>query len=128
MSPSSESSGLPAAVRALIEEKDLRISFPIEVRFVAGDDIPLSMANGRDSGFVAVHMARGVPHEAYFEGVEQIMTALDGRPHWGKMHFQTAADLAPRYPEWSRFAAIRKRLDPEGGFANTYLDRVLGPA
>ena len=115
------------AVRDLIEDGNLRISFPIEVRFVAADDVPLSMANGRDSCFVAVHMARGVPFEEYFRGVERIMTGFGGRPHWGKMHFQSAAELAPRYPEWDRFLACRARLDPAGRLANAYLDRVLGP-
>jgi L-gulonolactone oxidase len=114
------------AIRDLIDDEDLLVSFPIEVRFVAADDVPLSMANGRDACFVAVHMARGVPYEAYFQGVERIMTGLGGRPHWGKMHFQTAADLAPRYPEWDRFQACRARLDPNERFANSYLDRVLG--
>ncbi len=113
-------------MRALIEDNDLLVSFPIEVRFVASDDVPLSMANGRDSCFIAVHMARGVEFEPYFRGVEQIMTGYGGRPHWGKMHFQTAADLAPRYPEWDRFLACRDRLDPERRFANDYLERVLG--
>jgi L-gulonolactone oxidase len=114
------------AVRALIEDNDLLVSFPIEVRFVAADDVPLSMATGRDSCFIAVHMARGVEFEPYFRGVEQIMTGFGGRPHWGKMHFQTAADLAPRYPEWDRFLACRDRLDPDRRFANDYLQRVLG--
>ncbi len=116
------------AIRDLIDDEDLLVSFPIEVRFVAADDVPLSMANGRDACFVAIHMARGVAYEAYFRGVERIMTGLGGRPHWGKMHFQTAADLAPRYPEWERFQACRARLDPDGRFANPYLDRVLGSA
>jgi L-gulonolactone oxidase len=43
------------------------------------------------------------------------------------MHFQTAETLAPRYPKWDEFQAMRKRLDPEGRFANVYTDRVLGP-
>jgi L-gulonolactone oxidase len=42
------------------------------------------------------------------------------------VHFQSAATLAPRYPEWARFAAVRARLDPDGVFGNDYLDRVLG--
>jgi L-gulono-1,4-lactone dehydrogenase len=115
------------AVRALIEEGGHRVSFPIEVRFVAPDDIPLSMAYGRETCFVAVHQARGVPYEPYFRGVEAIMDRFAGRPHWGKLHFQSAATLAPRYPEWARFSAVRARLDPDGVFANDYLDRVLGP-
>ena len=33
----------------------------------------------------------------------------------------------PRYPDWERFQAVRRRFDPEGRFANDYTDRVLGP-
>jgi L-gulonolactone oxidase len=116
------------AVSELIDEGDHRVSFPIEVRFVAADDIPLSMAGARDSCFVAVHMAAGVDYEPYFRGVEAIMDDFGGRPHWGKLHFQTAETLAPRYPEFDRFLAVRDRLDPDRRFTNAYLDRVLGPA
>jgi len=115
-------------VRDMIDEQGLTVSFPIEVRFVAPDDIPLSTAHGRDTCYIAVHMATGVAFERYFRGVEAIMDRFEGRPHWGKMHFQSAATLAPRYPEWDRFAAVRSKLDPDGRFSNPYLDRVLGPA
>ncbi|MCU1459901.1 MAG: FAD-linked oxidoreductase [Actinomycetia bacterium] len=115
-------------VRDLIDDEDLRISIPLELRFAAADDIPLSTAHGRETAYLAVHVYRGMPYEEYFRGVEAIMDELDGRPHWGKLHWQTAATLAPRYPEWDRFAAARHRLDPDGTFANEYLDRVLGPA
>jgi FAD/FMN-containing dehydrogenase len=54
------------------------------------------------------------------------MDAHDGRPHWGKLHFQTAEQLRRRYPEWDQFMAVRDRLDPEGAFQNRYLDQVLG--
>ncbi len=105
----------------------LAVPFPIEVRTVAPDDALLSTAAGRDSGFVAVHMYRGMAWEPYFRAVEAIMDELGGRPHWGKRHFQTAATLRPRYPDWDRFQAVRARLDPEGRFANTWTDRILGP-
>jgi FAD-linked oxidoreductase len=103
------------------------VPFPIEVRTVAADDALLSTATGRDSGFVAVHMFEGMPFEPYFRAVEAVMDELGGRPHWGKRHFQSAATLRGRYPEWERFQAVRRRLDPEGRFANAYTDRVLGP-
>jgi FAD-linked oxidoreductase len=101
--------------------------FPIEVRSSKGDDIPLSTGNGRESGWIAVHQYVGVPYEAYFQGVEEIMNDYGGRPHWGKLHFQTASTLAHRYPEWDTFQAWRAKLDPSGTFRNAYLDRVLGP-
>jgi L-gulono-1,4-lactone dehydrogenase len=113
-------------LRALVERLPHPVSFPVEVRFLGGDDIPLSMASGRDSCFVAVHVYRGTPHHAYFAGVEAIMRAHGGRPHWGKLHHREAADLAESYPGWEAFLAVRDRLDPDRRFANPYLDRVLG--
>ncbi len=113
-------------VLELIEQRGLAVPFPIEVRTVAPDDAFLSTAAGRDSGFVAVHMYRGMQWQPYFRAVEAIMDELDGRPHWGKRHFQTAATLRPRYPDWDRFQAVRARLDPDGLFANDWTDRVLG--
>jgi L-gulono-1,4-lactone dehydrogenase len=113
-------------VMGMIEERGFAVPFPIEVRTVAADDALLSTAYGRESGFVAVHMYRGMEWRPYFEAVEEIMVSLDGRPHWGKRHFQTAATLRPRYPEWDRFQAVRARLDPEGRFASAWTDRVLG--
>jgi len=71
-------------------------------------------------------MYRGMAWEPYFRAVEAIMDELDGRPHWGKRHFQTAETLRGRYPDWDRFKAVRARLDPEGRFANAWAERVLG--
>jgi len=113
-------------VRAMIERKGLLISFPVEVRAVAADDIPLSPAYGRDTGYIAVHVYHRFEYEPYFREVEAIMNAHDGRPHWGKLHFQTAATLRPRYPLWDSFMAVRERLDPKRVFGNAYLERVLG--
>jgi L-gulonolactone oxidase len=114
------------AVMDLVERRGFAVPFPIECRFVAPDDALLSTAYGRETGYVAVHMFRGMEWEPYFRAVAELMDALDGRPHWGKRHFQTAGGLRLRYPEWDRFQAVRARLDPEGRFANAYLDRVLG--
>jgi FAD-linked oxidoreductase len=114
-------------VLELVPRNGFAVPFPIEVRTVAADDALISTAAGRASGFVAVHMYRGMEWEPYFRAVEAVMSELDGRPHWGKRHFQTAASLAPRYPDWDRFQAVRARLDPTGRFANAYVERVLGP-
>ncbi|MBA3287391.1 MAG: FAD-binding protein [Acidimicrobiia bacterium] len=113
-------------VRELFRNLPTPVLFPIEVRVSAADDIPLSTAFGRPSGWIAVHQYQGMPFEEYFAAVERIMDDYDGRPHWGKLHFQRAATLAPRYPRWDDFAAARARLDPDGTFANPYLERVLG--
>jgi L-gulonolactone oxidase len=109
-----------------IQRRGFAVPFPIEVRTVAADDAMLSTAADRDSGFVAVHMFEGMEWRPYFEAVEAIMDELGGRPHWGKRHFQTAATLRARYPDWDRFQAVRARLDPRGLFGNAWSDRVLG--
>ncbi len=103
-----------------------RVAYPIEVRFAAADDVILSAAHGREVCYIAVHQDRKLDWEPYFRAVEEIMDSYGGRPHWGKRHFQTAETLAPRYPRWSEFQALRARLDPERRFANPYTERVLG--
>jgi L-gulonolactone oxidase len=120
----------PEALRRVLDVIDRRgfaVPFPIEYRVVAGDDAYLSTAHELDTVYIAVHMYRGMTWEPYFRAVEAIMDDYAGRPHWGKRHFQKAATLAPRYPEWDRFQTARARLDPHGLFQNEYARRVLGP-
>lgn len=114
-------------VRATIERKRWNISFPIEVRSAAADDVWLSTAHGRASGYIAVHRYHREDPTEYFRAVEAIMREHDGRPHWGKLHFQYAASLGELYPHFGDFLAVRNRLDPERRFTNAYLERVLGP-
>ncbi len=120
---------LPEAIKR-VRDLTTRLSFPslfpVEVRVSAADDIPLSTGYGRKNGWIAVHQYRGAPYESYFQGVESIMNDYEGRPHWGKLHYQSASTLCSRYPEWDSFMAVRSSLDPDGTFRNSYLDHVLG--
>lgn len=128
--------GLPAekGIEALYEIKkwiadnDIRVHFPVEFRFVKGDDIYLSTAHGRDTAFIAVHMYQGMPYKEYFAGVEAIHRRHGGRPHWGKLHTRTPAELATLYPMWEKFHQIRRQLDPKGMFINPYLESIFGKA
>ncbi|HEX5923935.1 MAG TPA: D-arabinono-1,4-lactone oxidase [Baekduia sp.] len=112
---------------ALVERRKLPILFPFEVRFAAGDDAFLSTAHERETCYIAAHQYTGMEFESFFRGFEEIMDSYGGRPHWGKRHYQSAATLCERYPQWDRFQAVRTRLDPDGVFANDYTRRVLGP-
>ncbi|MER6344707.1 D-arabinono-1,4-lactone oxidase [Streptomyces sp. NPDC001595] len=113
-------------LKAMVDRSPLRISFPVEVRTAPADDITLSTASGRDSAYIAVHMFRGTPYQAYFTAAERIFTAHEGRPHWGKVHTRDAEYFAGVYPRFGEFTALRDRLDPERRFRNDYLRRVLG--
>ncbi len=103
------------------------VTLPIEVRFAAADTHAfLSPCWDRDTVFVAAHVYRGMPWEPYFRAVQDIARSFDGRPHWGKRHLLRADGLAPLYPAWDRFAAVRDRLDPHRRFTNPHVARVLG--
>jgi FAD-linked oxidoreductase len=113
-------------LKAMVDRSKLRVSFPVEVRTAPADDITLSTASGRESAYVAVHMFKGTPYQAYFTAAERIFTAHEGRPHWGKVHTRDSDYFAKVYPRFGEFTALRDRLDPERRFQNDYLRRVLG--
>ncbi|MGY4980995.1 D-arabinono-1,4-lactone oxidase [Streptomyces sp. 900105755] len=113
-------------LKAMVDRSGLRVNFPVEVRTAPADDITLSTASARDSAYIAVHMFRGTPYQAYFTAAERIFTAHEGRPHWGKVHTRDADYLAGVYPRFGEFTALRDRLDPDRLFQNDYLRRVLG--
>ncbi|HEX6755705.1 MAG TPA: D-arabinono-1,4-lactone oxidase [Mycobacteriales bacterium] len=125
---------VPAVLRELdatIRRRGWRVSFPVEVRVAAPDDRWLSTAYGWEAGYVAVHRYAAEPVDELVAAVAEVVdgvTGGQGRPHWGKRHPLSAAELAPRYPRFADAVALRDRLDPEGRFANPYTDRVLGTA
>jgi len=113
-------------IRAMVDRKGYKLNFPVEVRFTAPDDIPLSTAYGRESAYIAVHVFKGMEHEPFMRDVEDILRDHDARPHWGKLHFREADELARLYPRWNDFISMRNRLDPDRTFRNEYTRRVFG--
>ncbi|KAG1472052.1 hypothetical protein G6F56_001766 [Rhizopus delemar] len=120
----------PAALQKLdrfINENDLKVHFPVEIRFVDQDDIWLSPAYGRKTCYIGVIMYRPygkpVPYKKYWKAYEDIMREYNGRPHWAKAHGQTRHDLEASYPKFNDFLKVREKLDPKGIFVNDYLRR-----
>lgn len=119
----------PEALRELeefVRRKRIAVHFPVEYRYVAGDDIWLSPFHGRDSASISVHQYIGMDTRDYFAGAEAIFRAHGGRPHWGKLHSLRAPELAKLYPRWDDFMSVRARLDPHGVFLNEYLRMLFG--
>lgn len=114
-------------VLEIASRPEMRCVFPIEVRFVRGDDALISPSHERDTCYIAVHQDRKLDWPLYFREVGTVLGALGGRPHWGKRHELSHSELSQRYPRWQDFQAVRARLDPDGAFANDYTERVLGP-
>jgi xylitol oxidase len=110
-----------AAVRAVhaIGDRLRPVLLVSEVRTVAADGLPASMAFERDS--VAVHFTWARDQaavEAAAAEVEAALTPYDPRPHWGKVFTMTP----PAVPELRRLAT---ELDPHGVFANDFTEKYL---
>jgi L-gulono-1,4-lactone dehydrogenase len=120
---------LPALreLSGVIDRSGLLVGLPIQIRLAPADDLWLSPAHGRSTGYIAAHVPPRVPCAEYFGIVEKLMTSYEGRPHWGKIHTRTAADLSASYPHFLDVLAVRDQVDPERRFANDYLREVLGP-
>mgnify|MGYP001072316647 CR=1 FL=1 len=112
---------------AWVERRREPISFPVEVRVAAPDDLWLSTGYERANAYIAVHQYHRAAHRDYFAAFEEIVAAHAGRPHWGKLHTLGVEQLDELYPRLGDFRAIRDRLDPDRVLGNAYLTRVLGP-
>ena len=113
-------------IKALIARREFPLMFPLEYRWVRGDDLWLSPNHGRDSVHISVHQYCGMPFEGYFDAVQAICLNHGGRPHWGKVHSLKAAQLARLYPRWDDFLALREKMDPKGLFLTPYLRGLFG--
>ncbi|MGO1347670.1 MAG: D-arabinono-1,4-lactone oxidase [Brevibacterium aurantiacum] len=113
-------------IRRTIESRGWSISFPIEVRSAAADDVPLSTAFSRETMYIAVHRFVKDDFAEYFRVVEQICRRHGGRPHWGKIHTLGADDLRELYPRFDDFCALRQKLDPNAMFGNRFTDSLFG--
>ena len=108
-------------IRTAIESQHHEVFFPVEVRFVKGDDVWLSPFYQRDTMSIAVHRYFEEDFQPYFRTIEPIMRKYGGRPHWGKLNNLSGEQLRAMYPRWDDFAAVRAKLDPQGRFLNDYL-------
>ncbi|MEO1654962.1 MAG: D-arabinono-1,4-lactone oxidase, partial [Bacteroidota bacterium] len=103
-----------------------RVHFPVENRWVKGDDILMSPAYQRDSAYLACHVYHKKDHRPYFKKMEEIFRAHGGRPHWGKMHTLNARDIADLYPAFPTFLKHRSEQDPNQVFLSPYMKALLG--
>jgi FAD-linked oxidoreductase len=110
-----------------IKNKKLPLSFPIEFRYVKGDDIWLSMFEGQDGCSISIHQYGNVDYKKIFAEIEPIFWKYGGRPHWGKIHTMKAPALAKLYGRhWQDFHEVRMSLDSTGKFMNAHLKDIFG--
>ncbi|MBO0842449.1 MAG: FAD-binding protein [Nocardioides sp.] len=119
----------PTGVRALmsaIEDAHLPYAFPCETRIAPAETAWLHPTYGRTSACIGAAINPGIDVDAAWTLAQDAAVNLGGRPHWGKWHTLSSAELAPLYPRWDDFQALRRSLDPSGLFGSPAIDRVLG--
>ena len=116
----------------LITTHSLMVDWPVEIRFIAADDILLSPASSGPVASINIISYRPFNRDhpmqhTYFHLFEERMRALGGRPHWAKPFECGRRELAELYDEerLQRFERVRRRLDAGGMFVNEYVERVL---
>jgi FAD/FMN-containing dehydrogenase len=117
----------PAAmreIRRLMQTRHPDCSWAVEYRTQPGEQSLLSPTCGKESVTISLHQATHLPHEPLFRDAAAVFRAHEGRPHWAKLHYLGAEEIAHLYPELVAFRAIRAELDPEGIFTNDYLVRL----
>ncbi len=112
-------------IRTLMQMRHPEVSWPIEYRTLAADDIWLSPAYARATVTISIHQAAELPHEQFFADAEHIFRNHHGRPHWGKMHSYRAHELRDLYPMWDEFQTVRQQLDPTGRLMNVYIRELM---
>ncbi|MFK0570667.1 D-arabinono-1,4-lactone oxidase [Endozoicomonas sp.] len=112
-------------IREVLEKDFSEVFFPIEFRYVKGDDIWLSPFYQRETCSIAVHRFFEEDYQVYFNAIEPILRKYHGRPHWGKLNKLDAQDFARLYPKWDDFRQVRQQLDPQGRFLNPYLKQLF---
>jgi L-gulono-1,4-lactone dehydrogenase len=101
------------------------VNFPLEIRFVRGDDTWLSPAYGADTCQIGAYTTDGPDCSTYFDAFWAAMRPMNARPHWGKELDHTYAELRPLYPRCDDFTALRANWDPQRVFAGGIQDRLL---
>ncbi len=113
-----------ARIRELIRTNFPDVSWPVEYRTIAADDIWLSMAGGRPSVSISVHQDVRIDEQSYYRACEEIFLSYGGRPHWGKVHYLSGEQFARIYPNWEDWWRVRNRFDPRGVFLNEHLRNI----
>ncbi len=111
-----------------IKKQNVDVVFPLEYRYVKADDIWLSPFYQRDSCSISCHNFHDEDYKQYFSVIEPIFWKYDGRPHWGKINTLGKRQFAGMYPHWNDFLRLRKEIDPQGKFLNSYLKTLFDVA
>jgi len=113
-----------AELRQMILSDFTELQWPLEYRTLAADDLWISTASGRETVTISAHQDIGLDDRDLFGACEEIFRRYEGRPHWGKVHYRTGAELAELHPRYRDWWQVRDRFDPDGVFSTHYLESL----
>jgi FAD/FMN-containing dehydrogenase len=113
------------AVQQLMLEEHPEHTYPLFLRFVAGDDAYLSPFSNRASVTISVGSPEGSDYWPFFRDVHELLETYDARGHWGKLFLFDRFDIERIYPELPEFRKVREEFDPEEVFLNDSLRSLI---
>lgn len=111
-------------MRDIVEEGDVTLKLPVEIRWVAQDKALLSPAYNGDVAYVGASTMDNATEA--FERFEPLMKSLGGRAHWGKNATITRDEVKALFPStYQTFCDVRDNYDRKRVFANTMLKELF---
>lgn len=110
--------------RMMLEEHPEAVS-PVQVRWQRADEAFLSPQYARDSVSISVSGEEDKNYHRFLRAVDAELRRWDARPHWGKMHYLTADQVAAAYPRLTTFLDVRREFDPDGLFLNRHFRKLF---
>ena len=112
------------SMREIVQEGAITLSLPVELRWVAQDNILLSPCYNGPVCYIGASTL--LNSTEVFERFEPLMKSLGGRPHWGKCYTVTQEEVAKMYPTtYETFRTVREKYDKNRVFANTLLSELF---
>jgi len=106
--------------------------YVICVRKILADDALISMTGGGDEHYYSISLisyARPAERAGFLATsdllVRSMAKSFGARPHWGKYCPLDRELVRELYPSAGEFAAIARKLDPDGAFRNRWLDDLI---
>lgn len=87
----------------------------------------LSPAANQDVVFFSITTPSIRNYEQFYQKFYHLMLNYGGRPHWAKINYLTKETAQQLYgTNFEQFIRVRKKLDPQGLFSNSFTKRIFG--
>lgn len=107
-----------ARLRDIVLVENPEELYPIQPRWIKGDDAYLSPCYNQDSVGISISGNASTDYLSYLKKMDEVFHEYGARPHWGKFHFFDRARTEEVFPEFATFNRIRREFDPNDIFLN----------